>query len=86
MCASEIPGRPWSSLSHSLTPPPPQNHHLPLTQPPQGNRDQKTLLPLTVAQVLKAAQNEPDDHFRVDGMELHQVGVRGCVRDCGREE
>ena len=39
----------------------------------QVNRDQKTLLPLTVAQVLGATQNEPQDVFRVDGAELHQV-------------
>lgn len=52
----------------------------------QVNRDQKSLMPVTVAQVLKAAQNEPDDHFRVDGVEIHQVGGQGraglCMHAC----
>lgn len=43
------------------------------------SRDQKTLLPLTIHQLLTAQQNEPDDHFRVDNVELHQVKLVGQV-------
>jgi hypothetical protein len=57
------------------TPAPPSPHPTTPHRTPrrQTSRDQKTLLPLTVAQIFKASQNEPDDQFRVDGMELHQV-------------
>jgi len=44
------------------------------------SKEQKTLLPLTVHQLLSAGQDEPDaPTFKVDGCDLHQVKIVGQV-------
>jgi len=50
--------------------------------PAKPSKEQKTLLPLTVHQVLNAGQDEPDaPTFKVDGCDLHQVKIVGQILD-----
>jgi replication factor A2 len=58
--------------------------HLMMSPPctaPQSTRDKQTLLPVTIKQLLAVSQSEPDDHFRIDGVELHQIKLVGQIVD-----
>jgi RPA family protein len=43
------------------------------------SKDRQTLIPLTVKQLKGATQDHPDDAWKVDGAELHQVKIVGNV-------
>ena len=45
----------------------------------QGNKDRQTILPLTIRQLKGAIQAHPDDAYKVDGAELHQVKIIGNI-------
>jgi hypothetical protein len=51
----------------------------------QGNREKQSLLPLTIYQVATATQDQPDDSFKVDGQELSQVQLVGCVVEMAKQ-
>jgi hypothetical protein len=39
----------------------------------QGSREKQALLPVTIKQLVDATQDQPDDAFLIDGVELAQV-------------
>lgn len=43
------------------------------------NRDLETLMPATIKQISGATQDAPDDNFMIDGKEVTQVKIVGCV-------
>lgn len=43
------------------------------------NRDNDVLIPATIKQLFGATQDAPDDSFMIDGKEVAQVKVVGCV-------
>jgi len=43
------------------------------------NKDRQTLIPLTIKQLKGASQEHQDDAWKVDGAELHNVKLVGCV-------
>lgn len=46
---------------------------------PRVRRDQQTLTPCTISQIHGAGQDNPDDSFMIDGHEISQVKVVGCI-------
>jgi replication factor A2 len=47
----------------------------------KGSKDRQTMTPVTIKQLMTAKSDHPDDGFKVDGVELHQVKIVGCVFD-----
>lgn len=45
------------------------------------SRDRQTVMPLTIRQVLSASQSEPDDVYRVDGADIHQIKLVAQIVD-----
>lgn len=53
----------------------------PAEKPKARERERQTLIPLTIKKVLSAAQAQTDDVFSVDGTELHNICIVGCVME-----
>lgn len=45
----------------------------------RGRTEKQSLLPVTVKQLLAANQDQPDDSFKIDGQEIAQVQIIGCI-------
>lgn len=51
----------------------------------RGRGANQSLFPVTIKQILNASQSPPEDNFKIDGQELHQITVVGCILEVRAE-